>query len=147
MNDDAKRAFDAWASFRDHAWHQFQEKARVEWRLSFGVWGALLASAGAILGTTGVTRTSLLEWSSIVAVLVLLVVHARFLWWIQQCLGQGRASLREAEQHMLALLEAERPVGPDRGATWKQPSLQVQMAITVLLGAALVFVVHSLPPS
>jgi hypothetical protein len=145
VNDDDKNEYDAWTCLRDHAWREFEEKTRTEWRLSFGIWAAILSSAGAILSADQLKGSTVFEILAWLAVIIVVYIHARFLVWIQASLRKSRGILREADTKMRALLhKAPTTLGPRR-ATCRQPSVQVQMLITLLVSITLLLVVYALP--
>lgn len=138
MKDEVKNQFDALAAFRDHAWKEFQDKSGAEWRLSLAVWAAILSAAGAVLSRDGFKPPT---GAVPVSGLVLLSVgglHLWFLHWVQRKLGEARRFLSESQARMreLAGLPAT-PVSP-RGSPWKQPTLYVQLAITVVVGCVFI---------
>ncbi len=145
MDEKDKREYDAWASLRDHAWCEFEEKTHLEWRLSFGIWVALLASAGAILSASTLKGSTDIEIFAWVGVFVVAIVHARFLWWIQRSVRTSREFQREAEAEMRRLLHTAPVTLSPRKSAWLQPSVLVQMLITVLASITLLLVVHALP--
>ena len=139
MDEDNKRSFEAWESIRDHAWREFQDKARAEWRLSFGIWAALLAAAGALIGTgrtgSGVVPP-VIAWIIVGGVVV---AHASFLWWVQIKLQSARAYLSEAQEQMRSLLSVSG--GKDsRRRIWKQVPMYVELGISILLAGVLIAV-------
>ncbi|MBN1806388.1 MAG: hypothetical protein JW837_14160 [Sedimentisphaerales bacterium] len=145
MNNDDKNEYDAWTCLRDHAWHEFEEKTRTEWRLSFGIWAAVLSSAGAVLSADQLKGSTGFTLSAYLAVVIIIYIHARFLAWIQSCLSNSRDVLRQADTSMRGLLHQDpRILGPRRPA-WRQPSVQVQMLITILVSITLLLVIHALP--
>lgn len=143
MTEDEKRRFDAWESLRDHAWREFEEKSKAKWQLSFGIWAALLASAGALIasGTATIKEFRQQEYSYlIVLVMLALVVIAdvAFLYWIQRRLQKARDYLSDADIEMRKLL-GEPSERHDRSIL-KQIPLYVEAFITLLL-AGVFFVV------
>jgi hypothetical protein len=131
MTEDEKRKFDAWESLRDHAWREFEEKTRVEWRLSFGIWTALLASAGALISADGQTIGGLIEQVALWVIGVVVLTHAAFLYWIQKRLRSARDDLYKAQVQMRELLNA--PTEPPPRSIWKQVPMYVEFGITILL--------------
>ncbi len=145
MGEEPKSPFYALESMRNHAWSEFQEKARIEWRLSFGIWAGLLAGTGAVLSAEHLRRTDWLLYLTALAVFVVFVVHARFLLWVQGRLARSREFLREAQSRMQDLLDLKTKSGGNRRPNWMQPSLQVQLAVTLLAGSMLLLVVYAVP--
>jgi ferric-dicitrate binding protein FerR (iron transport regulator) len=135
MTEDEKRKFDAWESLRDHAWREFEEKSRAEWRLSFGIWAALLASAGAMIAagaTIAKFRQQVPPCVIVLALLVVVVVQAGFLYWIQIKLQETRGYLSKAQDEMRKLLGATNEPHNER-SIWGQCPMYVELVITILL--------------
>lgn len=135
MTEDEKRKFDAWESLRDHAWREFEEKSRSEWRLSFGIWAALLASAGALIAagaTVASFRQQVTSSVIVLAVLVVVLVQAVFLYWIQTKLQEARGYLSKAQDEMSTLLGAPNQPHKER-SIWGQWPMYVELVITILL--------------
>ena len=145
MEDEKKNEYDAWTCLRDHVWCEFEEKTRLEWRLSFGIWVALLSSAGAVLSADQLKGSILFIILTCLVIIVVAYLHARFLGWIQSSLRKSRDIQREAETKMRALLHLAPLTLGTRKQTWQQPSLQVQMLITILVSITLLLVVLALP--
>jgi hypothetical protein len=143
MKDDDKRRYDALQALRDHAWEEFQQKSRAEWQLSIGLWAAVLASAGAVLGAENLTIRNTILALATGLVGVLGALHLRFLLWIQARLGEFRSQLQDAQERMRELLELPKIPRRPRPGPWQQASLQVQLGITVLVGLALLMVLFS----
>ena len=141
LTTEEKNEFDAFTCLRDHAWREFEEKTRTEWRLSFGIWAAILSSAGAILSSDQLKGSLGLMISACVAVIIVVVLHTTFLWWIQKCLKKSREILSDADTRMRALLHQDPVTFEKREDAWKQSSLQVQMLITLLVSITLLIVV------
>lgn len=145
MTEDEKRKFDSWESLRDHAWLEFEEKSRAKWQLSFGIWTALLASAGALIasGTKTIANIRALECSHLLvfgALLLVVIGDAVFLYWIQEKLQKARELLSNADIEMRNLLGASSQ--PHVRSIWKQVPMYVEFGITVLL-ACVLFVVFN----
>lgn len=145
MNEDQKRQFDAWESMRDHAWREFEEKSGAEWRLSFGIWAALLASAGALIAagtaTVAIIRQQVTPCVIVLTVLVV-VIHATFLYWVHKKLQSARCYLFEAQEEMRKLLKT--PSKQHKRSIWQQVPIYVEFVITILLaGIFLVVFMYS----
>jgi len=138
MTEEEKRKFEAWESIRDHAWREFEDKVNAEWRLSFGIWAALLAAAGALIGT-GRTCSGVVQ-SAIAYIIVsgVVVAHAFFLYWVQTKLQRAREYLLEAQRQMRSILN----VGDreELRSIWKQVPMYVEFGISILLAGVLVCV-------
>ena len=138
MDDDVKNLFDAFTVLRDHAWNEFQNKSSAEWRLSLAVWAAILSAAGAILSKDGFKPATLAVYASGLVLLAVGGLHLWFLHWIQRKLREARQYLSEAQSKMRELAGLPTtPTGP-RESPWKQPTLYVQLAITVLLACVFI---------
>jgi hypothetical protein len=128
MDDKAKMEFDALQALSEQAWRDWDHKTRHEWRLSFGLWAALLAASAALLQAKFRPDVTLV----VVAGAAVFVLHVVFLAWIQ-----GR--LREYRKAYLALrARMPAPVKPDdatgRERCWcESPSVWTQAGITLLL--------------
>lgn len=107
MNEKDKRAYDAFVSIRDHQWKEFEEKTRLEWRLNFGIWAALIASTGAAIKANESSLGGNDEIKVVISVVVLLVLilHYVFLHWVQNNLKLCRKFQYEAEGEMRKLLK------------------------------------------
>ena len=145
MKDDEKNQYDAWKCIRDHAWNEFIEKTRTEWRLSFGIWAALLSSAGAILSSRNLNGSIGFMLLVGLAVIIVNYTHYKFLEWIQNCLAKSRKILHEADDEMRGLLHKAPMTRKPRGPVRKQHSVQIQMLITHLVSITLLLVVYALP--
>ena len=145
MTEDEKRKFDAWESIRDHAWREFEDKSRAEWRLSFGIWAALLASTGALIASGHSTAANLIKnvslcWFAFFA-LVIVLGHVGFLYWIQRKLQKAREFLFHAHVVMRYLLDGTVVESEDR-KIWKQVPMYVESGITILLVIIFYFVLR-----
>lgn len=143
VSEDAKREFDALHALSEQVWRDWDHKSKHEWRLSFGLWAALLASSAALLQTEyRPTQTQTLIIGGGLVVLILL--HVWFLAWIQGRLWDYRTEYLDLRQRMP---EPVKPVKPsDRSRCWcKSPSLWTQVVVTLLLSAVLAMVALSEP--
>jgi len=142
MTEDEKRKFDALESLRDHAWREFKHKSRAEWRLSFGIWAALLASMSVLIASNKPLVGNLMEdWLCELKLLAVAIPigHIYFLHWIQIKLGEARDILNEAQNGMGEMLGAgslttklHNKLTKPR-SNWKQPPLWIESGITILL--------------
>ena len=139
MTEEEKRKFEAWESIRDHAWREFEDKARVEWRLSFGIWAALLAVAGALIGTGQIGSGVVPMGVAWIIVGSVVVTHAIFLYWVQTKLQNAREYLSEAQTQMRDILGGGKRDDPER-SIWKQVPMYVEFGISILLAGALICV-------
>jgi len=135
VEDPQKREFDALQALQDQSWSEFQEKSQVEWRLSFGIWSAMVAAIGGILAGKA-AEVNIAPLKPLVACLfsILLGLHLWFLIWVQQRLQEARENLRIVRQEMWNLLDLVQPgVERNERKIYKQPSLYVQLGITCVL--------------
>lgn len=139
MNEDEKRKYDALQSLNDQDWAEFQEKTRLEWRLSFGLWSSMVTVIGSIFaGKATDVEIAGLSWAiaAVCLCIILIGLHLWFLLWIQKRLQNVRYNLwtvRDKMWEFLSLVIPERPIRK----ILKQPSLYVQLGITCVLAAVL----------
>ena len=126
MNDKAK--FDALHALSEQAWRDWDHKTRHEWRLSFGLWAALLAASAALLQTKFRPELTLV----LVAGFLVILLHVFFLAWIHGRLREYRKSFLALRARMPDAFKPEAPSGRER--CWcESPSLWTQTGITLLL--------------
>jgi len=135
MEEEIKRRFDAFSSVRDHAWREFEDKSKAEWRLSFGIWAALLALGGTLL-TKNSKYINMYVLSISLALIVLL--HGWFLYWIQCKLDNARIILHETQMAMRKILGLT--THSYKRKIFKQPALYVEIIITLIIAVLLVIV-------
>lgn len=145
MDVDDKNEYDALVSLRDQAWREFEEKTRLEWRLSFGIWIAVLTCAGAIFKASALRGSLLLEFSAWIGAVIVIFVHMYFLIWIQSALRRSRSFQREAESGMRKLLNMKSASISPRKTAWKQPSVMIQILISFIVSGTFLVVVYALP--
>lgn len=144
MNETDKHMFDAWAAIKKHEWHEFENKVRAEWRLSFGIWAAILASTGALIGAELRIQPTIFEYVALLVLIFVIVLHTIFLRWIQQRLKETRDNLSEAHSKMRQCLDPTYEQKKfTRTSWWKQPSVIVQFMITIILVCVLWIVIKS----
>jgi hypothetical protein len=142
MDENAKREFDALHALTEQAWRDWDHKTRHEWRLSFGLWAALLAASAAVLQTTFRPHPT----AVVVGGLVVFVLHIVFLAWIQRRLREHRKEFLALRARMPAPATPAPSSGQDK--CWcESPSVWTQTAITLLLIAIFAFVAMSEVPS
>jgi hypothetical protein len=138
MDDEAKSQFDALHALSEQAWRDWDHKTRHEWRLSFGLWAALLAASAALLQTTFRPGPVLV----VVAGIVVFLLHIVFLAWIQGRLREHRKEYLALRARMPAPVRPDAPSGGDQ--FWcKSPSVWTQAGITLLLIGIFAFVAIS----
>jgi hypothetical protein len=138
MDDKAKSQFDALHALSEQAWRDWDHKTRHEWRLSFGLWAALLAASAALLQTKFCPGLSLV----VLAGVVVFVLHVIFLRWMQGRLRAYRKEYLALRARMPALVRPESPSGRER-CWYASPSVWTQAGITLLLIAIFAFVATS----
>ena len=142
MDENAKRQFDALHALTEQAWRDWDHKTRHEWRLSFGLWAALLAASAVLLQTTFRPHPTAVVVGGIAA----FVLHVVFLAWINGKLREHRKDFIALRARMPAPVTPVPPSGEDK--CWCQsPSLWTQAGITLLLIAIFAFVAMSEVPS
>jgi hypothetical protein len=139
MDENAERDFDALHALSEQEWRDWDQRSRHEWRLSFGVWGALLAASAAGVNTD--FRPSLCF--VIIAGFIVLGLHIWFLIWIQGRLKTFRIEYLRLRAQMPTPVTGAKP--DESGRWWKSPSTWTQAGITLLLVAILIFVANSDP--
>ena len=129
-----KRRFDALQVILRYWWGEFQEKTRLEWRLSFAIWATLATIIGSILtGKLQSLKIAFLPiWIS-VFLIILLALHFWFLSWIQKKLRSFRENIVPVLHEMYTLLPGLPIPLFIPGNRWKQPSLFVQIGISLVL--------------
>lgn len=126
------------AKLADDRWREYDSKSQAEWKLSYGIWAALLAATGALLSrsTTNPLSCSWLLPAAFVFVAAAFIIHCLFLNWIQQ-------KLRALRLEMISILKRRRellnlPSNESEGDKSGRISMFVQLSLTVLLSALLV---------
>jgi hypothetical protein len=138
MTGDESRDFDALSKLTDQAWREWDHKSRAEWRLTFGIWGALLAAAAAV----SKAEVQLPWLVGAIMGFIVLVVHWRWLFWMRKVLNYYRSAMEHAVTRMCALAilpEVEKERRHKTKALW-HPSIQTQLIITLILVLILVLV-------
>lgn len=128
MDEKAKSEFDALLALSEQAWRDWDHKTRHEWRLSFGLWAALLAASAALLQAKFRPELTLV----VVAGIAVFLLHVVFLAWIQGKLREYRKEYLALRARMPAQARPEAPRGRQR--CWcESPSVWTQAGITLLL--------------
>ena len=146
MDEDSKRKYDALKSLNDQYWAEFQEKTRLEWRLSFGLWTSMVMAIGSIFaGKAAEVDIARLKWPAVFFCLVPIGLHFWFLWWIQRKLQAIRGYIATLRNEMWAQLHLDKQEHANRNR-FRQPSFYVQLGITCLLAAILLAsIFYSIP--
>ena len=86
MTPDEKESRDlaAFQWLADWAWKKLQSRRATEWKLCFGIWTALAAAAGFIVGGQVVLTIWQAAALSVIAVLILVIFATLWLPWIQR---------------------------------------------------------------
>jgi uncharacterized protein YhhL (DUF1145 family) len=125
---DEKAQFDALHALSEQAWRDWDHKTRHEWRLSFGLWAALLAASAALLQAKYRPDLTFVAVTGI----AILVLHVIFLAWMQGTLRAYRKEYLSLRARMPAATRPEAPNGDER--CWcASPSVWTQAGITLLL--------------
>lgn len=128
MDENSKHLFDSFHKLSEQSWRDWDHKSRHEWRLSFGIWGALLAACAAKAKVT-VSVPAIVPFS--VGALVA-TTHVFFQWWIQRALTQYRNGFWDSHARMREIVALPVEV-PSRRPWWRHPSVWTQTTITLLL--------------
>jgi len=117
------------------SWRDWENKSKHEWRLSFGIWGAMLASV-----TLLIKEDLRLEWwQPTIAVVIIFSVHWRFLIWIRRSLKHYRKLQSRILAKAATRLSIEMPTR-DKSLSGSYTSLLTQLLITAILAALLIAV-------
>jgi len=125
---DDKAQFDALHALSEQAWRDWDHKTRHEWRLSFGLWAALLAASAAVLQSSFRPPFTYV----IAGGIAVFVLHVVFLAWIQGRLKEYRKEYSALRSRMPAPVKPETSAVHD-GCWCRSPSLWTQATITLLL--------------
>lgn len=146
LGSDPKGRFEALAILERQQWREYDIKVRHEWRLSFAIWTALLAASGAIFGGRlqfGESHLLIKSLPTIFAILVsgfAILYHHKFLYWTQTRIQEIRNSLWEIRTKMESIAETTLQEKQFSRDPKKQPSLDVQIGITIILCFVLITV-------
>jgi hypothetical protein len=128
MDRNDKSQFDALYALSEQAWRDWDHKTRHEWRLSFGLWAALLGASAAALQTPYQPPLTAVVLGGV----IVLVVHVVFLAWIHRRQGEYRNEYLALRARMPAPARPEASTGRER--SWcESPALWTQACITLLL--------------
>lgn len=126
----------------DDRWREFENKTRHEWKLSFSIWGALLAASAGLLSGKASSIDPAMRLTAVLigalAVTALWGLHAWFLWWIQTRVLMIRRDMWEIYKRRWNIVLSPPKDGPCTRRCINQPSMWVQLGITALLGGALI---------
>jgi len=85
MTDDQKRTFDAIYTLRSAAWNSSDARRDAEWRVALGLWTALAALTGILLGKESTVRFSAaIKYGGVALVAFLVYFHALFTHGLQE---------------------------------------------------------------
>jgi uncharacterized membrane protein YfcA len=105
MTETQKNRFNAVSTLRSWAWDSFTERREFEGKINIGVWTALSAIIGILLGR-GVSiehRQEFVEWGSVAFAIVLTLLHVYYIWGLEIAQRRDRDSVHEYDE----LLEKE----------------------------------------
>lgn len=142
MDENAKRQYDALYTLTEQAWRDWDHKTRHEWRLSFGLWVALLTASAAVLQTTFRPHPA----AVVVGGILVFALHVVFLRWIQGRLRDHRKEFIALRARMPAPVTPVTSSGEDK-CWYQSPSVWTQAGITLLLIAIFAIVAISETPS
>jgi hypothetical protein len=154
LTDEGKRC-DLLKYLGDDRWREFELKAQQEWKLSIGIWSALVVGIGILFKgeAKDITHFPKITLFITAALLLSLIVfsHFKFLLWIQTRMNQLRESMNYIDTAILSfagIAKAPSKNAPNR-SRWRQPPMYVQIGITALLGLLfiLLLIMLSLNPS
>jgi len=148
MTKDEERIFDSLSALEKQQWREIENKIKLEWRLSFAIWGSLLAASAAIIGGKLHFRNLPMEQimlSSLAIVFFVVTLHVLFLYWIQQSLQIRRESLWVLRKAMGELIPISIQRGKYNRKIYKQVSVYVQILISVLLSIIFLYAVSLTP--
>ncbi len=158
---EGKDRYDALYQLSEQAWRDWDHKARHQWRLSFGIWGAQLAATSVVV--TGHVEVPLLFAMCVIA--AVFIIHLLFMTWIEVRIRHFRRQMytyvKEMEtivrvssdglKRFKEILDREKQLSSCRKklnlisyscfAWLVKPAALVQLLITVLL--AVVFLMAS----
>jgi acid phosphatase len=129
--------FNAYKEMADAARSRFNRKCDFEWKFSFGLWAGLAALIG-IAGKTGFKLVSLNLGIKILILVVILIIHISWLFWIQRSLKY----FSYEEIFWRNLIKKELGKGPEMDSIdspRRYVSPLIQTAITFILSFILLF--------
>jgi len=147
MDEKQKLRFDALSTMEEKLHKEVQDKIKHEWRLSYSIWGAFLASSAAILG--GRLKFSQMPIEPVIlagiSIVIVTALHAVFLVWIQKSLQRARESIWKLRKIMAEMLDTECESKEFTRRVHKQISMYVQVSISFLLGLIFLVIVSLVP--
>ncbi|MDR3410833.1 MAG: hypothetical protein P4L87_07815 [Formivibrio sp.] len=143
MNDEQKRLIDVLSMRRSWEWDSYNSRREYEWKVTIGVWTALAASLGLIISKDVTFPVEFIKFGSIALVVLLFCLHLWFLWGIQRANDADRDQVFFGDNLINKELDlkVEERVPRVLGIWNYAPSFQ--LAVTLLLGTCLVFVLFS----
>jgi hypothetical protein len=85
MTDDQKRKFDAIYALRSAAWNSSDARRDAEWKVALGLWTALAALTGILLGKeSSITFNTATKYCGAILVVILVFLHALFTHGLQE---------------------------------------------------------------
>ncbi len=146
MDENKKNEFDALKEMEKGSWAEFQEKTKLEWRLSYAIWTVIVAAVGSIIaGKATGTKIEIPKEIIIFLCVLPLIIHLLYLYWIQTCLRKSRYILNVIRDKMWTLVSITNPTPPSN-PWYRQYSLWVQLGITLFLVIILVVAIVYVKP-
>jgi hypothetical protein len=128
MDETARRRFESLYALSEQAWRDWDHKTKHEWKLSFGIWAALLASAAGF----DKVRVEVPIGIIIAIGLVIFTIHLIFLWWVQIRLKDYRSEMGVLTTQMRVLAETAQVVPRHSRLGIFSPIIQVAITILVI---------------
>jgi len=138
LGEDAKRYLDALHLLSEQSWRDWDHKTKHEWRLSFGIWGALLGAMALFINV----RAKIPIRYSICAGGLVFCAHALFLFWTRHRLEAFRKEIEACTDIMKSIVKVQRHDTSAR-RRWRYGSQATQMLITVFLALCLLWVTEN----
>jgi hypothetical protein len=128
ITDDRKRTVDAWQALLNYWWGEYQEKTKLEWKISIIIWAVLASAIGGILADKIshemkqlIGNHPILLRNTMVGFLIgLSAIHEIFIWWIQRRLKEIRTTISEIRKgihELLGIKENSKPYNILRHST------------------------------
>ncbi len=137
--DDEKRC-DLLKDLADDRWREFELKAQQEWKLSLSIWTVFAIAAASLLkGEARNVERLIVVVVGFPVVLLVGLCHASFLLWVRTRMNQIRASMEEIDEQRRKLAGVDKADQKAGRSRLNHVPMYVQVAITVLLGLVLLF--------
>jgi hypothetical protein len=118
LDEGQKRKIDALQALLNYWWGEYQEKTKLEWKISLVIWALLATAIGGILTgkISSGTKYLLFGFPYIISILLIFILgvgHVMFLFWIQCRLKNFRDKMsvirKGIEEALLIVLPQEKP--------------------------------------